>query len=194
MGTLNSIVQWFFTGSIYGVALVAFAVYALTSLLKKLIPKLPSPAIIAAIAFFVALFTFPSIPRYQFEKEVLSQIEGKEYIRVTNKIYLGDVTEPLTWLHAPLGSVSLVMPNNPPEGGFREVVMKYKEEPRVVIVDPDCEDKTILRSSPEDKGIFRYSQEGIQEMNDEEILTYCNHDWSKEKEALLSAMNEQEQE
>ncbi len=112
---------------------------------------------IAVPIFLICLFTLPSIPRYQFEREALSKIEGKDWIRVIDKTKWGSLTEPLTFIKAPVGSIFIVMPNSPIEGGFREVLMRYKEKPRVRMSDPDCTDHTILYSEPDSNGVFRYT-------------------------------------
>jgi hypothetical protein len=184
MEILTSIAKWLFLESIYGIAVIAAAVYFVALGINKIIPKSPNPGILAGLAFLIALFTLPSLPRYQFEKESLSQIEGKEWLRIINETQWGSVTEPLTWFNAPIGSIFMVMPNSPIEGGFREVLLRYEEEPRITMSDPDCSDKAILYSEPDSEGVFRYTSRTPQPMNEQEIAIYCEYDWSNEKEAL----------
>jgi len=188
METTTSIAKWLFLDSIYGIAIIAAVVYLLAIAFKKIIPRFPKPAAIAALAFIVALFTLPSIPRFEFEKESLSKIEGKEWIRVINKTNWGSITEPLTWFYAPVGSIFIVMPNSPIEGGFREVLMRYEEEPRITMSEPDCTNHTILYSEPDREGAFRRTSAKTQAMNEQEVSIYCEYDWSKEKEALRAKM------
>jgi len=71
-----------------------------------------------------------------------------------------------------------------PTGGFREVLLRYEEEPRISMSEPDCSDKTILYSGPDSEGVFRYTSRTSQPMNEQEVAIYCEYDWSKEKEAL----------
>lgn len=156
MEIITSIEKWLFVESIYGIVVIAAAVYFIALGIKKIIPKSPNPGVLAAIAFVIALFTLPSLPRYQFESEALSQIEGKEWIRIINKTKWGSLTEPLTWFHAPVGSIFMVMPNSPIEGGYREVLLRYEEKPRITMSDPDCSEKTIHYSEPNSEGVFRY--------------------------------------
>ncbi|MBT5418762.1 MAG: hypothetical protein HOB43_08530 [Thiotrichales bacterium] len=184
MEIITSLAKWLFLESIYGIAVIAAAVYFLAVGIKKIIPKSPNPGALAALAFFVALFTLPSLPRYQFESESLSQIEGKEWIRVINKTNWGSLTEPLTWFRAPVGSIFMVMPNSPIEGGYREVLLRYEEEPRISMSAPDCAEKTILYSESDGEGVFRYTSRTAQPMREQELTIYCDYDWSKEKEAL----------
>jgi hypothetical protein len=152
---------------------------------------MPNPAVIAVPAFLVALFTLPSIPRYQFESESLSEIEGKAWIRVINKTKWGSLTEPLTWFYAPVGSIFVVMPNSPIEGGYREVLTRYEEEPRVRMSDPDCTDHTIMYSEPDSEGVFRYTSRKAKAMSEQERAIYCEYEWLKEKEALRAEMLKQ---
>jgi hypothetical protein len=125
-----------------------------------------------------------SLPRYQFERDTLAKIEGKSWIRVVNRTKWGSLTEPLTWFRAPLGSITILMPNSPIEDGFRQVAMRYEEAPAVAIVEPDCTTSTILYSRPDQKGVFRYATSAPAKMRDDEKKWYCQYDWSTEKEAL----------
>lgn len=184
MEIISSIARWLFVESIYGIVVVAAAVYLTALGIKKVIPKLPNPFALAAIAFVVAICTVPSLPRYQFEDEALSQIEGREWVRVINKTNWGSLTEPLTWFHAPVGSVFMVMPNTQTEGGFREVLLRYQEQPQIRMSDPDCSGKTILYSEADNAGVFREISKRSQPMSEQEYSIYCEYDWSKEKEAL----------
>lgn len=188
MEIITSIVNWIFSGSIYGVAIIAGAVYLLGLAFKRVIPKVPDPAIFGGLAFVIALLTLPSIPRYQFERQALSLIQGKGWIRVMNKTTWGSMTEPLTWFNAPIGSMYIVMPNNPIEGGFREVLMRYEEEPQVAMIDPDCADMTIMRSRPDTEGVFRYTSKSPEDMTEKEISLYCEYNWAEEKTALREEM------
>lgn len=94
MEIITSIAKWLFLESIYGIAVIAVVVYFIAVGIKKVIPKSPNPVAVAALAFVAALFTLPSLPRYQFERESLAQIEGKEWIRVISKTNWGSIAEP----------------------------------------------------------------------------------------------------
>lgn len=181
---LSSVLSWVMTNSIYGIGGIAVVIYVFLSALKKKFPKLPEPAYIAVPVFLIGLFTLPSLPRYQFEYDVMSKMEGKDWIRVVNKTEWGSLTEPLTWVKTPVGSVTVVMPNSPIEGGFREVLLRYEEKEVISMVEPDCNNLTILYAQSDKEGVFRYTTNSSVEMRDEQKKWYCEYDWSKEKEAL----------
>lgn len=191
MEIVISIAKWLFLNSIYGVFVVGFAAYAIALGLRKVTPKAPSPAIIAGVVGVLALFTLPSIPRYQFAREALSQVEGKKWIHIVNETKWGDLTEPLTWFNAPVGSIFAVMPNGPIEGGFREILLRYEEQPRVTMTEPDCTDHTILRAEAAKDGVFRYTTATPDKMTSQDVSIYCDHDWRSEKDALLEEMRRQ---
>ncbi len=185
MELLGSILNWLFVHTIYGIAGIAVVTYLLLSGLKKVVPRLPEPAYFGAAVFVVGLITLPSLPRYQFEDRVVSEIEGKTWMRVVNRTKWGSLTEPLTWVRAPIGSLTIVMPNSPIEGGFREAIVRYEEEEIVSMVDPDCMDFTILYSRPDRRGVFRYTTRSAVKMNDDQKKWYCEYDWSRERQAVL---------
>ena len=184
MEMLISILSWLLTHTIFGIAGIAVVIYLATSALKKVLPKIPEPTYIVVAVVLVGLFTLPSLPRYRFEDEVMSKIKGKDWIRVVNKTQWGDLTEPLTWFKAPVGSVTIIMPNTPIEGGFREIIMRYDEKEIVSMVEPDCTNLKISYSQPDNKGVFRYITFSVK-MNDEQKKWYCEYDWSKETEAMF---------
>lgn len=183
MEIITSIAKWLFLESILGIAVITAAVYFLGMGIKKVFPKAPNPGTLAGLTFVFTIFTVPSLPRYQFESDSLAQIEGKEWIRVISKTNWASLTEPLTWFRAPVGSIFMVMPNSPIEGGFREVLLRYEEEPRISMSEPDCTEKTILYSEPDGEGVFRYTSRTAHPMSEQEFTIYCDYDWSKEKEA-----------
>ncbi|PCI21592.1 MAG: hypothetical protein COB67_13980 [SAR324 cluster bacterium] len=191
MEIIISIIKWVFVESIYGIAIVAVIAYFLAFGLKKVITNAPKPEIIAGIVFFIALFTIPSIPRYIFESETLSKVDGKPWIKILDKTKWGAITEPLTWFNTPVGSIFIVMPNDMSIGGFREVLMQYKKELKVVMTEPDCSDKTIFFSVPNNKGIFQYTSNESQQMTVQEIKRYCEYDWAQEKQALAKEILKQ---
>jgi hypothetical protein len=184
MEALASALLWLFSDTIYGAVAVAAAIYVVLTGLRRTFPRLPEPTFIAAPVLVVGLLTLPSLPRYQFEQDTLAKIEGRGWIRVVNKTHWASLTEPLTWLRPPLGSITIVMPNSPLNGGFREVTMQYEKAPDIAMVDPDCASSTILYSRQDQGGVFRYSTEAPVNMRDDEQRRYCEYDWSTEKEAL----------
>lgn len=184
MSFVVSVASWLFIHTIYGILGVAAVGYAISRALKKVWPRFPEPFAVAALVFVLGICTLPSIPRYQFQRETLAKIEGKEWLRVVSKAKWGSVTEPLTWVNAPLGSVTVVMPNLPTEGGFRQVTWRYEEEPTVSLIEADCGDSTIMYSRPDKQGVFRYATPSPVKMTGQEKGLYCEYNWANEKEAL----------
>lgn len=76
------------------------------------------------------------------------------------------------------------MPDDPIQGGFRELLLQFDEDSQVRIVDPDCADKTIMVSAPDNDGVIRYISKEPQQMTGQELSMYCEYDWSIEIEAL----------
>ena len=186
MAVLNSILMWIFTESIYGSSICAVIVAFLAVKLERIFPRCPNPFILAAITFIVALFTLPSIPRYQFEKSTLADISSKPWVRVINQTKLGDVIEPLTWVSAPVGSFFLAMPFPEDVGLFRELSLRYKEENRAYNTRPSCENHMIQRTEINSEDKFRHMPTSSTKMTEFEINAYCNYDWKKERVAIKS--------
>jgi len=183
MGLLTSLLSWLFFQTIYGIIGVAAVVYLISRALRKVSPRLPEPAVLAGLVFVVGLATLPSIPRYQFQRETLAKIEGTEWLRVVSKAKWGSVTEPLTWVNAPLGSVTVVMPNPPTRGSFRQVTMRYEEEPSVSLVEADCAQFSITYAQPDKTGVFRHATPSPVKMSTQEKSWFCEDDWSREEQA-----------
>ncbi len=176
--------MWSLAKASYGVALsIAAVIYVVLRALRRRFPHVPAPLVIAAPVFIVGLLTLPSLPRYQCERDTMSQIRGKDWIRVVSATKLGDVTEPLTWIWPPVGSVTLVMPNDPIEADtFRLMIIRYWDKPTVSIVEPDCTALSVTYSRPDSEGVFRIHPR--QKMGDRERQWYCEYDWSRQREAL----------
>jgi len=184
--------NWLFLNSVYGIIAIAGLVYVILRAVRKRVPTFPNPVVIAIPIAIIGMLTIPSIPRYQFEKETLAQIRGKNWIRVISQTQWGDLTEPLTLIRAPIGTFFLVLPENPMTGGYREVLIRYGERTRVSLSEPDCTDSTISHSEPDDQGVFRYTADFGRRMTASEFAIYCEYDWSREKEALLAALRKDE--
>ena len=190
MTVVTSIVDWIFTGSIFGPAILALLAFGLSAAIGLRISHFPNPGVIAALVFFGALAILPSLPRYRFEKETRLQIADKPWIRVINETRWGAIIEPLTWFNAPIGSFYFVMPNDFKTDGFQEVSVRYEEEPHIYHVSPNCENRTIRRAAPDNDGYFRQMTEHPEVMTKEDFSTYCEYDWKAEKAALASAIQD----
>jgi hypothetical protein len=93
---LITLLEWVFFQTVVGIALIGGLIYGIARVLKALFPGFPNPALIALPSALLALFTVPSIPRYQFEARALHEINGKPWLRVTNQTRWGALAEPLT--------------------------------------------------------------------------------------------------
>lgn len=184
MGVLTSLLSWLLVHTIYGIAAVAGLLYVVLRALKRRFPRFPEPMYVVAPVFLVGIFVLPSIPRYQFERETLAQIEGEGWIRVVNQTRWGAVTEPLTWVKTPIGSVTILMPEPPVEGSFRQVIMQYEKKPLVSNVEADCELSEIIYARPDKDGVFRYTTPSPVRMTPLEKSWFCDYDWTQEKEAF----------
>jgi hypothetical protein len=201
-----SLLNWLFFHTVYGMLGVATLVYLLLRDLKKTFPRFPEPALVAGLVFLVGVGTLPSIPRYQFQNEMLKlmlRIEGSG--RVASTSSWRSMTEPLTWVNPPIGAVTLVWPQTahfvgdgqriglaPFENRFYEWTMRYGEKPAESLVDADCVQSTIRYTQPDESGILHPVTPSPVKMVAREEDLYCEHNWSWEKwswekEALLRA-------
>jgi len=196
-----SLLNWLFFHTIYGMLGVAILVYLLFRDLRKTSPRFPEPALVAGVVFLVGVGTLPSIPRYQFQNEMLKhmlRIENSGRVASTSR--WRSMTEPLTWVNPPIGAVTLIWPQSshfvgdgqriglaPFENRFYEWTMRYGEKPAESLVDPDCAQSTIRYTRPDESGILHPVTPSPVKMVAREKDWYCEHDWSREKEALLRA-------
>jgi hypothetical protein len=183
-----SLLDWLFFHTAYGMLGVAILVYLLFRDLKKTFPRSPGPALVAGLVFLVGVGTIPSIPRYQFQNEMLKgmlRIEGSDRVASTSR--WRSMTEPLTWVNPPIGAVTLIRPHTLPpfENRFDEWTVRYGEEPARSLVDADCVQSTIRYTRPDESGIFHPVTPTPVKMVAREKDWYCEHDWSREKGAAL---------
>ncbi len=183
-----SLLNWLFFHTIYGMLGVAILVYLLFRDLRKTFPRFPEPALVAGLVFLVGVGTLPSIPRYQFQNEMLKlmlRIEDSDRVASTSR--WRSMTEPLTWVNPPIAAVTVISPHTLPpfENRFHEWTMRYGEEPAESLVDADCVRSTIRYTRPDESGILHPVTPSPVKMVARERDWYCEHDWSREKEALL---------
>ncbi len=180
-------INWIFFDTIFGIATIVMATYGIVRLLFK-DKENKTPEIIAGVAFFTALLTIPSIPRYQFENEIREKINQSPWMRVVNETKWGDLTEILTLFVTPVGSFTLVMPNEPTIGGFSVITFQYDEDPIESLIEPECSDETYTYSYPHNgKFVYGTEEDGsfdVVKMQGWEHEQFCKSDWSKEKDAL----------
>jgi hypothetical protein len=151
MNTLASLAQSAIL-SVYGIVGLAALLYWALNVSKRRLTWIPNPTYVAVPLALVAIMTVPSVPRYRFESDGLAKIESSPWIRVVDKAKWGSLTEPLTLLSTPIGFFHLAMPDPQEAGTFREIFLRYSENPRIVISEPDCDDGTILRAEPDGAG------------------------------------------
>lgn len=205
ISTTFSLLNWLFFHTIYGMLGVAILVYLLFRDLRKTFPRFPAPALVAGLVFLVGAGTLPSIPRYQFHNEMLKlmpQSDDKDRVsRVASTSRWRSMTEPLTWVNPPIDAVTLVSPQTfPPwtgvvENWFHESTilygekwadsLLYGEKWADSLVYADCVQSNIRYIRPDESGILRPVTPSPVKMGARERDFYCEHDWAREKEALL---------
>ena len=172
------------------------AVYLIFFGLKKIFNRMPDPLMFVMLAFFIGIFTIPSIPRYLFENETLSQYRDAGEFKLVDKANWGALIEPITLIKTPIGFFHFVSPISQPILGydkdrarneFRSHIYRYDEEPVYQIIDADCSDNTISISEPVD-GDFRYII-WDEEMVDHQKRTYCETDYEAQVEIFYCKFN-----
>jgi hypothetical protein len=190
-----ALVQWLFTETIYGAFLLCLAIYWVASLVKKLFKAAPRPSVVAVLAFVVLAATLPSIPRYQFQAQGLKMAEEHPEYKLAWTARYGDIVEPLTLINTPIGFFKFVSPDpltyqRGKDGNFHTVILRYREDRHEMIVDANCEDKTMFTSEPDSSGVFRYTTEKSMKMSKQDIEIYCDADYSEQmasiRESILS--------
>jgi len=183
-----SLLNWLFCQTIYGMLGVAVLVYLLFRDLRKTFPRFPEPALVAGLVFLVGISTLPSIPRYQFHNEMLKltlAVDDRGGVASTSR--WRSMTEPLTWVNPPIGAVTVIWPQRWLENRpvFYESTRRYGEQWAESVVDADCVQSTIRYTRPDKSGILRPVTPSPVKMVAREKDWYCEHDWSREKEAWL---------
>jgi hypothetical protein len=189
INTTFSLLNWLFFHTIYGMLGVAILVYLLFRDLRKTFPRFPEPALVAGLVFLVGAGTLPSIPRYQFHNEMLKRMPQIENVaRVASTSRWRSMTEPLTWVNPPIDAVTFVSAQtfHFVGDGQRigvESTIRYGEGWADLIVYADCVQSTIRYTRPDESGILRPVTPV--KMGAWERDLYCEHDWAREKEAVL---------
>jgi hypothetical protein len=200
ISTTFSLLGWLFFHTIYGMLVVAILVYLLVRDLRKTFPRFPAPALVAGLVFLVGVGTLPSIPRYQFHNEMLKMMlpveDSSHWLASTSR--WRSMAEPLTWVNPPIGAVTVISPQTshlggdgqwirlvPSENRFYEWTTRYGEEPAESLVEADCIQSTIRYTRLDESGALRPVTPSPVKMVAREKDWYCEHDWSREREALL---------
>ena len=183
---MSGFAKWFFFESIYGTVVFAAAVWAVAHLFGKLTKRDLLPAVWGGIAFVICLVVLPSLPRFQFEKEVRAHLKSAPWVRVVEEVKLGSLLEPLTWFVSPVGVFRVVSPDLLDEQQFTEFLFRYDQEPVVRIIDVACVDREYYLSVPDSKGTFRILPE-TQRMTDQDFGLFCIEDWSERRKTYRSS-------
>lgn len=179
---MTAIVEWALTETMIGVGIITAIAYGVGALVGKVLRRPQTAIIVAAVAFVAALFTVPSYARYQFEKTGLGFPEQYPGFRLVKATRWGDLTEPLTFIWPPIGHFRYVAPNDPPDGGFQEVVLRYEESPLVLVIQPVCDAKTMALYTPGDDGMLTQVGDDPVAMSGADFDLYCVSDWSSERQ------------
>jgi hypothetical protein len=184
-------VLWFFSETIYGIAVVAAPIYGVFWLLRRIWPRLPHPGVPTAVFALAALFSVSSIPRYTFEATALENVKLAKHMKLVATSKWGSITEPITWFHEPIGFFRLVGPSsgvgevydhNSERNSFTSVVLRYGEDKQLIQhADADCSDKTVWYSQPDENGILRYATNSAVTMNEKDHEIFCETDYSEEQ-------------
>ena len=193
----------FLTGNIYGIAILAAPFYAAFWLLRKIAPRFPHPAIPTGVAVFLMILSFPSYPQYKFEANVQDIVAQAEHLTIVSETHWGAITEPLTWFAAPVGAFRIVGPDlaagtwydsNKPNNSFQVIVARYDEPELVMLVDADCEKRTMhAASASKPNEAFRYMTQHPEEMDDVAYRDFCKTDYTEQFEALRRAVASQQE-
>lgn len=182
MNSLHPIINWLLFDTIVGIGSLAALVYLISSKFNRRDMGFK----IALIVFFVGLFTLPSVPRYQFEQDVISNQVNKPWVKIAKTHKGGDIAEPLTWFMTPVQTFILVMPESSSSSRFLVTQFTYKEPALIRLAIPDCKVRSVSFFAMDNQSgkyaAFKEAQN--KEMFLEEYKLLCLTDWSEEKRAL----------
>lgn len=184
MEAVITMVTWVFAHPIYPIVMTVVPLYLGLRTLKRRFSMAPDPAYVIGPVILIELLIVPSVPRYLFEYATLAGVKGKTWIRVVDQMWWSSVSEPLTWVRTPLGSATLIMPDPPGEGAFRQVIMRYGRDPIVTTVEADCGRSMVIYARMDEDGVFRNTTPSPLRMNSIQKRRYCDYDWTREKEAF----------
>jgi energy-coupling factor transporter transmembrane protein EcfT len=192
----------FTSRSLYGFLPILAVVYAVFFVLRKAFKKLPDPGVFVALAFFIGIATIPSIPRYTFEKEVLSYYKNLDEFKLVDSAKWGALVEPLTLIKTPTGFFHFVGPldfypfvfglNN--QRQFLSMIHRYEEPTVSQVVHADCSDMTYWLAEP-GQSIVK-EQSSYEKMNNNQKISFCETDYARQvkisncKLKILSELSE----
>ena len=174
--------------NIYGFIPILALIYGIFFLLKMFFNRLPHPGIFVVIAFFLSLFIIPSIPRYTFERDIISKYKDSSEYKLVETANWGALIEPITLLKTPVGFFHFVSPDlissgiytQDNQGRFFSQIHRYDEPPVTQMVEAECSDLTISISEPRD-GVYKYIFFNEQ-MTEYQKRIFCETDYSPQIE------------
>ena len=182
----------FAANNIYGFIPIIGTIYGFFFILKKVFKKLPNPLIFAGLSFFICIFTIPSIPRYNFENNVLLKYKNAGEFKLVNSSKWGALVEPVTLFKTPIGFFHYVSPvthsswknfNENEEREFRSHIYRYSEPTRTQIINVHCSDMLISISEPIG-GVYKYLVFN-EKMNDNQKKIYCKTNFQNETNIFI---------
>ena len=179
------------TGNIYTLAIIAVPIYFLFFVVRKVIKKLPDPAIPTAI-IMLPLFLFgASYDRILFDKKVKDVQQALPFFKTYEVAYWGGIIEPMTWFNKYIGFIRLTTPRDPMMAGNYHFNLYYRQDQEPMpkstfgetYIDAhlvDCDKKEVEVSTVDKKtNLMRKDPSQNFKLNDKDYKFYCLDDWSK---------------
>jgi|TARA_B100000315_G_scaffold123261_1_gene113290 hypothetical protein len=179
--------------SVYGIAILLVPIFGLAWLLKKFVPRAPSPFAVTAVFFVIGIFVLPPLPKYLFSIETEARLTERTEYKLISKSSYRSLSEPATWIFPVTNAFLLLRPVGFLQGGydktrntnsFEQIFIQYDKDPVGVMIDADCEDQTYQISAPDEEGILRVLPEWIQ-MDAVSYEMYCETDYTVQFEEVI---------
>lgn len=175
--------------SFYGAIGISVILYFTLKTIRRDNEKDKIPMITTAIVALIGVLILSSIPRPNFEKEIMAKIADKPWIKVAHKSKVVRLTEPYTWFSSSINSITLISPGDALRPGFHLTNLTYNKKPSNAFVDPDCTKRQLDYAKADNEGIYRQDDKNMYlKMNAQEYALYCKQDWSAEIIAINRAM------
>lgn len=180
--------------TIFGVIGFAVAMFYLAKAVKRLL-RINSDRFewgIAGLSFVIAIFTFSTLGRYQFEREIREEIDGTPWAIIVDEQITREIYEPLTWFYPPTDYFKVVARDNPLNpASFWVKKFRYANAQESRLIDANCDERTYTVSRPSgNKWTGEVDSKGFfieHPMTNEEYGLFCQYDWHDEMIALKEA-------
>ena len=182
------------SGNLYGLAILAAPIYFIFKFARKVIKKLPDPAIPTAIIILPLMIYGMSYDRILFDKKAKELIQIP-YLKTYEIGYWAAIVEPMTWFNKYIGFVRLTTPRDPLMGGnyHRNFYFRQDQEPMKDSLFgetyfnahlADCGNKIVEVSLADENGLMRRDPSQEFKMTDKDYKFYCIDDWSEYEKEL----------